>query len=126
VIVRKENLMKNSNAETVFMNSMRGHILFPEELISKMYRLYETQEMPQENIIVPLKVYFPSGWTWYLYEYYEKEGLFFGLVVGFETEYGYVSKKELENLLVGINYISRDINWISETKLIDIVNRKVS
>lgn len=118
--------MKNSNAETVFMNSMRGHILFPEELISKMYRLYETQEMPQENIIVPLKVYFPSGWTWYLYEYYEKEGLFFGLVVGFETEYGYVSKKELENLLVGINYISRDINWISETKLIDIVNRKVS
>ncbi|MFZ5596754.1 MAG: DUF2958 domain-containing protein [Bacillota bacterium] len=38
-----------------------------------------------------------NGWTWYRVEYDKEEKLFFGLVVGFEKEWGYFSLEELES-----------------------------
>ena len=38
---------------------------------------------------------FRSGWEWYAFEKTEDEGVFFGLVHGFETELGYFSTQEL-------------------------------
>ncbi len=48
--------------------------------------------------VVRIKFFSPtSGWTWYITEGEERDGewLFYGLVLGFEAELGYVSLHEL-------------------------------
>lgn len=40
---------------------------------------------------------FRSGWEWYGFEEPEEDEVYFGLVHGFETEFGYFSAKELKD-----------------------------
>lgn len=55
------------------------------------------QEDQGEKAIVVAKFFTPdSNWTWYATEFDAENGEFFGLVKGFETEYGYFSLAELE------------------------------
>ena len=51
-----------------------------------------------------------SGWDWYITEYDPATGEAFGLVKGFETEWGYVYIPELEgiNRAKGFEVIERD------------------
>lgn len=51
-----------------------------------------------------------SGWDWYITEYDPATGEAFGLVKGFETEWGYVYIPELEgvNRAKGFNVVERD------------------
>ena len=68
---------------------------------------------PAESVPVAVKFFCPwSSWTWYATEYDPADGLFFGLVDGFEAELGYFSRAELEELVgpMGL-YIERDIHW---------------
>jgi hypothetical protein len=53
-----------------------------------------------------------SNWTWYATEYDPAERVFFGLVVGLETELGYFSLAELESVRgpAGLK-IERDLHW---------------
>ena len=66
-----------------------------------------------EDPIVQVKFFCPwnSLWVWYGYEF-DGEDLFFGLVNGFESELGYFSLSELENITgpLGLG-IERDINF---------------
>ena len=51
----------------------------------------------EANIIV--KYFSPmTNWRWYATEYDPKDKMFFGLVSGFENEWGYFSLKELESV----------------------------
>lgn len=50
-----------------------------------------------------------SGWHWYLTEF-DGDDTFFGYVVGFEKEWGYVSYLELQELL-NENLIRLDVNF---------------
>ena len=51
----------------------------------------------EANIIV--KYFHPmSNWRWYATEYDPKDKMFFGLVSGFENEWGYFSLQELESI----------------------------
>jgi hypothetical protein len=51
------------------------------------------------DAIVVAKFFTPwSNWTWYATEYDPEERVFFGLVVGFETELGYFSRDEIESV----------------------------
>ena len=53
-----------------------------------------------------------SGWTWWASEYDPEEHLFFGLVEGFEREYGYFSLDELEEIRgPGGLTVERDLYW---------------
>jgi hypothetical protein len=91
--------------------------LLTEEIKRKLPPLYS-----QENEIDPsviCKFFDPVGsWTWYAYEgspvdengYYDTDKekvdfLFFGLVIGFEPEFGYFSLRELENAKQGLTGI---------------------
>ena len=57
-----------------------------------------------------------SNWPWYVLEF-DGEDQFFGLVEGFETELGYFSLRELEEIRLPMGLgIERDIHW-SPTKL---------
>ena len=71
-----------------------------------------------ENETDPLaivKLFTPdSSWTWFLLEY-DGEDLAFGLVVGFDTEFGYVSLEELRGVKgkLGLR-VERDL-WFRPT-----------
>jgi len=52
-----------------------------------------------ESALACVKFFTPSaGWTWYATEYDPAERLFFGKVVGQETELGYFGLDELESV----------------------------
>lgn len=55
-----------------------------------------------------------SSWDWYLVEYDPETGDAFGLVRGFEVEYGYFSVREMEavNRRHGTGVIERDLYFV--------------
>lgn len=71
--------------------------LLTEELESQFPRLRETEDKDLAQVRIVAKFFDPcSQWTWYATEYDPIERLFFGLVRGFEVEFGYFSLDELE------------------------------
>jgi len=72
-------------------------LLLTKEIIKKIPRLYE-QEDKGLDAIVHVKFFTTwSNWTWYATEF-DGEDIFFGLVDGFEKEFGYFSLSELESI----------------------------
>ena len=68
--------------------------LISEELREQLPPLYATQE--EKDPIAHVKFFTPwTGWAWYATEFDGKD-LFFGLVDGFDCEFGYFSLAELE------------------------------
>ncbi len=84
--------------------------LMTKELLEKLPKLGETEN--QKDPVALVKFFTPwSNWTWYVTEY-DGEDTFFGLVHGFEEEFGYFSLKELQSLKgpLGLG-IERDLYW---------------
>jgi hypothetical protein len=65
------------------------------ELPKGIPKLYKT-ERSKDPIVYAAFEHRASGWKWFVTEYDPEDGLFFGLVEGFETELGYFSIEELE------------------------------
>ena len=72
--------------------------LIPEELLSQIPNLYETEN--EEEKICYVKLFLPSSnWTWYVIEIDKSDyNTCYGLVDGFEQELGYFSLSELESI----------------------------
>ena len=88
-----------------------AHDLMPPELAATMPKQYACEK--DKDPIVHVKYFTPDGsWTWFLYEYDPEGRIAFGLVVGLETELGYVSLEELEFVRgpLGLK-IERDLHW---------------
>lgn len=63
-----------------------------EKIIPPLY----SQEH-NDNPIAYARFYVPfTSWQWYILEYSKEESILYGLVYGFEKEYGYISLEELE------------------------------
>lgn len=78
-------------------------ILLSNEIKKNLPPLYSQDEKPADQIDIVVKFFCPwNNWTWYVMEgEYQKESdtwLFFGLVIGLETEFGYFTLTELENI----------------------------
>lgn len=76
-----------------------------------------SQEELGEDALVIVKFFTPwTNWTWYATEYDPVDRIFFGLVKGHETELGYFSRDELENVRgpAGLR-IERDLHWREKT-----------
>jgi hypothetical protein len=72
--------------------------LLTKAIEAKLPALY-AQEKLGENAIAYVKFFCPwNYWTFYATEYDPKQKLFFGLVRGHETELGYFSLEELEQI----------------------------
>jgi len=72
------------------------------ELAKTIPSLYANENSSHAEAIAHVKFFSPySGWTWYGMEY-DGEDTFYGLVIGFEREFGYFSLSELEGL-AGMN-----------------------
>ena len=71
--------------------------LIPEELISSIPKLYETER--NLNPICHVKLFTPdSVFTWFIIELSMDEDTCYGYVKGFESELGYFSLSELESI----------------------------
>ena len=72
--------------------------LIPEELLSQIPNLYETEN--EEEKICYVKLFLPnSNWTWYIIEINKQDNnTCFGFVDGLEQELGYFSLSELESI----------------------------
>jgi hypothetical protein len=96
--------------------------LLDDELRACLPPLY-AQEAVEEPIVYA-KFFMPgTPWTWYVTEGSEQEEdfLFFGFVVGLESEFGYFLLSELESVRnrLGLE-VERDL-FFTEGKLTDVV-----
>jgi hypothetical protein len=96
--------------------------LLTDELRARLPPLYSQEA--EANPIVYAKFFLPgTGWTWYVTEGSPRgdDFLFFGFVVGLESEFGYFVLSELESvrtsLVVGVE---RDLTF-TEGRLTDVV-----
>jgi len=98
--------------------------LLTKELRAKLPKLNETEDVPVEEKTVVVKFFTPdSSWTWYAVEF-DGEDLFFGLVDGFEKEWGYFSLRELQSVKGKLGLpIERDL-YFEPTKIKDLVGAK--
>ncbi len=71
--------------------------LMPSTLAAKLPLIDSTENEPEDKKLV-LAHYFSASWDWYATEYDPVDRVFFGLVDGFELEYGYFSLAELESV----------------------------
>ncbi len=81
--------------------------LLTKGLEHKLPKLYQTEHTPVPEKLALAKFFHPvSGWEWYPIEY-DGVDTFFGLVAGYETEFGYFSLQELSQVGYGLP-IERD------------------
>jgi hypothetical protein len=91
----------------------RKHLLVTQEIRDTLPSLYNSEEHPEQEAIAMVKFFSPySQWTWYGVEF-DGVDTFWGLVDGFEMEYGYFSYSELEAVSVfgGVPAVERDCHW---------------
>jgi len=85
-------------------------MLLTKAIEKKLPALYSQEHV--KDPIAQVKFFTPwSNWTWYATEYDSKD-IFFGKVVGLDTELGYFSLSELKQLHGpwGLG-IERDLHW---------------
>jgi hypothetical protein len=85
--------------------------LLTKELQKKIPPLYTAEK--QKDPLVVAKFFLPwTNWTWYVLEYDPEERIFFGYVVGLDSELGYFSLDELESLRGPLGMrVERDLYW---------------
>jgi hypothetical protein len=94
--------------------------LLTQELRKKLPPLYATEQTPMAEKLAVVKFFTPwTSWTWYGVEF-DGEDRFFGLVDGFEREFGYFSLAELESIRgpAGLT-IERDLHF-EPTRLVEL------
>jgi len=70
--------------------------LLTDEIRRRLPALYATEN--EKDPVIQVKFFTPwTGWTWWGVEF-DGEDTFFGLVEGLETEWGYFSLRELEEI----------------------------
>ena len=109
-------------------SGLRGHQLMTTEFGEKIPALGANENVKDcDDVVAQVKLFSPySNWTWYVTEWEAETGLCFGLVEGFETEWGYFGLKELAETKVfgGVPAIERDLYW--EPKTIGEIRRTSS
>jgi Protein of unknown function (DUF2958) len=96
--------------------------LLTKEIQERLPKLYETEEIEAGEKVAQVKFFcITNGWTWYGVEYDPNEKLFFGLVEGWETEWGYFSLEEFEEINKSNLFpiIERDL-YFKPTKIKDL------
>ena len=93
--------------------------LLPLSLEKILPALYATEDIVEEEKIVYAKFFAPNtSWTWFVLEgdwsTDHEDFMFFGLVHGFEREYGYFSLSDLESVATTnpLCRIERDLYFV--------------
>ena len=95
-------------------------ILLTEEIKKKLPKLGATEKIPTAEKVCVVKFFQPWGqWTWYANEF-DGEDTFFGLVDGFELEWGNFSLSELQSLRGPAGLMIERDRFIGMPKMKDI------
>ena len=88
--------------------------LLPDELRAVLPPIRANEPLGL-NAYAPIKFFTPdANWTWYASEF-DGDDTFFGLVSGFEVEYGIFSLSELESIRGGMRLsVERDLYYVPE------------
>jgi hypothetical protein len=105
-------------------DKMQFYKLSKEQLIKKLPALYSQSEKEAEDVIVPIKLFNPTGsGTWYLTEYDPEEDLAFGYCHIHEGELGYIAMEELRNIRVAFGLrIEVDTHWEGSSTLRQVMD----
>lgn len=94
--------------------------LLTKKIRERLPKLYATEN--EKNPVVQVKFFsiVSGGWRWYATEF-DGDDTFFGLVDGFEQEWGYFSLSELESLRGPCNvpFIERDL-WFDPAPISEL------
>lgn len=73
--------------------------LLPHQLQNLLPK-FRTQEFVNDPVVYAIFFFPGSGWTWFVTEGQQEANdfIFFGFVIGFESEWGYFALSELEEL----------------------------
>ena len=85
--------------------------------IKKRFEKIGSQEEAGNDAIVIAKFFCPwNNWKWFATEFNAEDEIFFGLVMGSETELGYFSLEEMSSVRgpVGMK-LERDLYWEEQT-----------
>ncbi len=100
-------------------SSSRKHKLMTKEIGETIPDLYANENVENtDDVMARAKLFCPyNGWHWYITEWNAQTGECFGLVQGFEEEWGYFDLTELAQATVlgGVPAIERDLYWESQT-----------
>ena len=100
-------------------SARRGHQLMTRTLAARIPPLGANDDVADPGeVLVPAKLFSPyTGWRWYIAEWDARTGLCFGLVQGFETEFGSFDLTELSEATVlgGVPAVERDLYWNPKT-----------
>tara|TARA_R110000744_G_scaffold72668_2_gene145748 strand:+ start:2589 stop:2882 length:294 start_codon:yes stop_codon:yes gene_type:complete len=73
--------------------------LLTKDIAKKLPELYTTENVATQNKMIQVKYFCPwNSWTWYGVEFNPETNTFFGFVEGIESEWGYFSLNELQNV----------------------------
>lgn len=111
------------------LDRFRGHKLLPDGLEKIIPAVSAGQDvLSDKERLVPVKFFSPySNWTWYVLEYDPEAREFFGLVCGFEKEFGHFSFDELAGaswMNGKLPLIERDCHWNPKTTLAEVKARE--
>jgi hypothetical protein len=89
--------------------SPTGENLLDPDSREKLPQLYSGEEKGLDALAL-VKFFTPAGsWTWYASEF-DGVDIFYGLVIGFEIEFGYFSLEELKSIRGPLGlHIERDL-----------------
>ena len=130
MMTERKTVMMNERDQRDNSNEDDAYNLLPESLEKTLPALYATEKTSNEKKIIYAKFFAPNTcWTWFVLEGSWSEDhedyIFFGLVDGFEKEYGYFSLNELESVGVSDSLclrIERDL-YFTPTLLSNITRK---
>jgi len=98
--------------------------IITKAIMKKVPKLMTQSEGKTEDLMLYIKLFTPwTNWTWYIAEADFSTGECFGLVEGFEKEFGYFNLNELMEINGPFNLkIERDINF-EPKKYMDLIKR---
>lgn len=100
-------------------------MLLTKEDLRRLPPLGSTENIKTADKVAQVRLFFPSReWEWYLVEYDPKREESFGVVVGFECEWGYFSLKELAEVNIGGMKVERDRHF-QPSRIRDLVDKGV-
>lgn len=98
----EENSQDLEEAEeaSFFYSKNEPSILMTEEMLERVPKIYEQDVVPLADKEVHAAYFIPfrSNWTWYMTEFDPETRDAYGLVLGYEPEWGYFNLDELEEL----------------------------
>ena len=100
-------------------SGLRRHKLMTKGLGDTIPAIRSTSNVEDsDDVLARAKLFCPyANWTWYVTEWDPRTGECFGLIQGFETEWGYFDLTELAKMTVfgKVPAIERDLYWKPKT-----------